>query len=62
MRTVDLHIGVAIDLPAGWIVVDQGFEVLRKTSSTTTVEINFTVGPGTAASTSPSTCSDRPCG
>ncbi|MEX5711871.1 hypothetical protein AB1484_27150 [Parafrankia sp. FMc6] len=36
-----------MDLPAGWIVVDQGFEVLRKTSPTTTVEINFTVGPGT---------------
>ncbi|ONH25200.1 hypothetical protein [Pseudofrankia asymbiotica] len=50
MRTVDRHTGVAIDLPdqlpAGWTVVDhgEGFEVLRKTSPTTTVEINFTVG------------------
>ncbi len=51
MRTTGRHTGVAIalpdELPAGWTVVDhgEGFEVLRKTSPTTTVEINFTVGP-----------------
>ncbi len=50
MRTIDRHTGVAIDLPdelpAGWTIVDhgEGFEVLRKSSPTTTVEINFTVG------------------
>ncbi|KPM52714.1 hypothetical protein E0F15_17830 [Frankia sp. B2] len=52
MRTVDRHTGIAIDLPdrfpTGWTVVDhgEGFEVLRKTSPTVTVEINFTVGSG----------------